>query len=184
MLAHLVRFSIRFYGIVIAIALLILVYGSYRCANAGLDIFPDFAPKQIIIQAESPGYSAEQVEVLVTQRIELALSGLMSLQSTRSESIQGLSIVTAIFAEGSDIYRNRQLVTERLSSIATQLPAGVHTPISVPLTSSSATVLTIGLSSEHKDLMQLRDLVDKMIVPRILSVHGVADVNIFGGDIR
>ncbi|HIL79500.1 MAG TPA: efflux RND transporter permease subunit [Methylococcales bacterium] len=184
MLAHLVRFSIRFYGIVIAIAVLILVYGSYRCANAGLDIFPDFAPKQIIIQAESPGYSAEQVEVLVTQRIELALSGLMSLQSTRSESIQGLSIVTAIFAEGSDIYRNRQLVTERLSSIATQLPAGVHTPIPVPLTSSSATVLTIGLSSEHKDLMQLRDLVDKMIVPRILSVHGVADVNIFGGDIR
>lgn len=108
----------------------------------------------------------------------------MSLQSTRSESIQGLSIVTAIFAESSDIYRNRQLVTERLSSIATQIPASVHTPIPVPLTSSSATVLTIGLSSDHKDLMQLRDLVDKMLVPRILSVHGVADVNIFGGDIR
>jgi Cu/Ag efflux pump CusA len=184
MLAHLVRFSIRFYGIVIAIAILILVYGSYRFANAGLDIFPEFSPKQIIIQTESPGYSAEQVEVLVTQPIELALGGLMSLQSTRSESIQGLSIVTAIFAESSDIYRNRQLVTERLSSIATHIPANVPPPIPVPLTSSSATVLTIGLSSDHKDLMQLRDLVDKMLVPRILSVHGVADVNIFGGDIR
>ncbi|SMG65764.1 Acriflavin resistance protein [methanotrophic bacterial endosymbiont of Bathymodiolus sp.] len=112
----------------IAIAVLILVYGSYRFANAGLDIFPEFSPKQIIIQTESPGYSAEQVEVLVTQPIELALGGLMSLQSTRSESIQGLSIVTAIFAESSDIYRNRQLVTERLSSIATHIPANVHPP--------------------------------------------------------
>ncbi len=184
MLAHLVRFSIRFYGVVIAIALLILIYGSYRFANAGLDVFPEFSPKQIIIQTESPGFSAEQVEVLVTQPIELSLSGLMGLQSTRSESIQGLSIITAIFAEHSDIYRNRQLVTERLSSVLTQLPAGVRTPVPVPLTSSSATVLTIGLSSEHKDLMQLRDLVDTMLVPRLLAVHGVADVNIFGGDIR
>ncbi len=84
MLAYLVRFSIRFYGIVIALALLILFYGSYRFTNAGLDIFPEFAPKQIIIQTESPGYSAEQVEILVTQRIETAISGLMGLQFTRA----------------------------------------------------------------------------------------------------
>ena len=184
MLAYLVRFSIRFYGIVITLALLILLYGSYRFINAGLDIFPEFAPKQIIIQTESPGFSAEQVEILVSQRIESSISGLMGLQTIRSESIQGLSIVTAIFDEQSNSYRNRQLVTERLSSIATQLPAGVHTPIPVPLSSSSATVLTIGLSSRHKNLMQLRDLVDTLLVPRLLSVQGVADVNIFGGDIR
>ena len=184
MLAHLVRFSIRFYGVVIALAVLILIYGSYRFANAGLDVFPEFSPKQIIIQTESPGFSAEQVEVIVTQPIEISLSGLMDLQLTRSESIQGLSIVTAIFDEHSDIYRNRQLVTERLSSVATQLPGSVHTPIPVPLTSSSATVLTIGISSANKDLMQLRDIVDTLLVPRLLSVPGVADVNIFGGEIR
>jgi len=184
MLAYLVRFSIRFYGIVIALALLIILYGSYRFTYAGLDVFPEFAPKQIIIQTESPGFSAEQVEVLVSQKIETALSGLLNLHTLRSESIQGLSIVTAIFNEQSDIYRNRQLVTERLSSLSTQLPSGVHTPIPVPLTSSSATVLTIGLNSDHKDLMQLRDLVDTLLVPRLLAVHGVADVNIFGGDIR
>ncbi|NOQ14867.1 MAG: AcrB/AcrD/AcrF family protein [Methyloprofundus sp.] len=184
MLAYLVRFSLRFYGIVITLALLILLYGSYRFINAGLDIFPEFAPKQIIIQTESPGFSAEQVETLITQRIESSISGLIGLQSIRSESIQGLSIITAIFAEQSDIYRNRQLVTERLSSLATQLPAGVSTPVPVPLSSSSATVLTIGLNSQHKNLMQLRDLVDTLLVPRLLSVPGVADVNIFGGDIR
>ncbi|MDF1582738.1 MAG: efflux RND transporter permease subunit [Methyloprofundus sp.] len=184
MLAHLIRFSIHFYGIVITIALLILCYGSYRFANAGLDVFPEFSPKQIIIQTESPGFSAEQVEILVSQKIESSLSGLLGLNTLRSESIQGLSIVTAIFDEHSDIYRNRQLVTERLSSLSSQLPEGVHTPTPVPLTSSSATVLSIGLNSQHKSLMQLRDLVDTLLVPRLLAVHGVADVNIFGGDIR
>jgi len=184
MLAYLVRFSIRFYGIVIALAVLILIYGSYRFATAGLDIFPEFSPKQIVIQTESPGYSTEQVEILVTQPIESSLRGLIGIQSIRSESIQGLSIITAIFDENSDIYRNRQLVTERLSSLEAKLPLGVQPPIPVPLTSSSATVLTIGLNSEHKDLMQLRDLVDTLLVPRLLAVPGVADVNIFGGDIR
>ncbi len=184
MLAYLVRFSIRYYGIIIALALVILVYGSYRFSHAGLDIFPEFAPKQIIIQTESPGFSAQQVEILVTQRIESSISGLIGIQSIRSESIQGLSVVTAVFSEHSDIYHNRQLLTERLSSLATQLPAGVHAPIPVPLTSSSATVLTIGLSSADKNLMQLRDLVDTLLVPRLLAVPGVADVNIFGGDKR
>lgn len=184
MLAYLVRFSIRFYGIVIALAVLILIYGSYRFATTGLDIFPEFSPKQIIIQTESSGYSAEQVEILVTQPIESSLRGLIGIQSIRSESIQGLSIITAIFNEDSDIYRNRQLVTERLSNLEAKLPPGVQSPIPVPLTSSSATVLTIGLNSDYKDLMQLRDLVDTLLVPRLLAVPGVADVNIFGGEIR
>lgn len=184
MLAYLIRFSIRYYGIIIALAFLVLAYGSYRFSNAGLDVFPEFAPKQIIIQTESPGFSAEQVEILVTQAIESSISGLIGIQSIRSESIQGLSIVTAIFNEHSDIYHNRQLITERLSSLATRLPSGVHAPIPVPLTSSSATVLTIGLSSDAKSLMQLRDLVDTLLVPRLLTVPGVADINIFGGDKR
>lgn len=75
MLAALVRFSIRFYGIVIALAVLILLYGGYRFSTAGLDIFPAFSPKQVVIQTESPGLSSEQVEVLVTQQIEMAVSG-------------------------------------------------------------------------------------------------------------
>ena len=115
MLATLVRFSIRFYGIVIALAVLILLYGSYRFTTAGLDIFPEFAPKRVIIQTEAPGLSAEQVEVLVTRQIEMSISGLAGLESVRSESIQGLSIVTATFIENSDVYRNRQLISERLA---------------------------------------------------------------------
>jgi len=182
MLATLVRFSLRFHGIVIALALLILVYGGYRFANAGLDIFPEFSPKRVIIQTEASGLAAEQVEVLVTRTIETAISGLAGMASVRSESIQGLSVVTATFHEDSDIYRNRQLVSERLSTLITQLPAGI-TPIAIPLSSSSATVLTLGLHSDHKDLMAVRSLVDWTVVPRLLAVPGVADVNVFGGEI-
>ncbi len=184
MLATLVRLSIRFSGIIVALAVLLLFYGSYRFSEAGLDIFPEFAPKQVVIQTESPGLSAEQVEILVTQQIENSINGLIGLQSMRSESIQGLSIITATFAENTDIYRNRQQISERLASVASQLPAGIGTPIAVPLSSSSATVLTLGLNSDNIDLMELRSLVDWTLVPRILAVPGVADVNVFGGEVR
>ncbi|TAL43371.1 MAG: efflux RND transporter permease subunit [Methylovulum sp.] len=183
MLDALVRFSIRFHGIIIALAVLVLLYGGYRFTTAGLDIFPEFSPKRVIIQTEAPGLSSEQVEVLVTQTIEMSVNGLIGLESVRSESIQGLSIVTATFIEDSDIYRSRQLVNERLAGLSTRLPSGLR-PVAIPLSSSSSTVLTIGLRSDNRDLMALRTLVDWTIVPRLLSVPGVADVNVFGGDIR
>ena len=182
MLSTLVRFSIRFYGIVVALAIIILLYGSYRFTTAGLDIFPEFAPKRVIIQSEAPGLSAEQVEVLVTRQIETAISGLVGMESVRSESIQGLSIITATFKEQTDIYRNRQLISERLGVSSANLPLGI-TPVAIPLSSSSATVLTIGLNSETKDLMALRSLVDWTVVPRLLAIPGVADVNVFGGEV-
>lgn len=184
MLGLLVRFSVRYAGIVVALALLFLIYGVYRLSNAGLDIFPEFSPKQVIIQTESPGYSAEQVELLVTQPIESTLNGLIGLQYLRSESIQGLSIVTATFEEHTEIYRNRQLVSERLASLAGSLPEGIGTPVPVPLASSSATILTIGVQSDALSMMDLRSVVDWTIVPQILSVKGVADVNVFGGEIK
>jgi CzcA family heavy metal efflux pump len=184
MLAAIVRFAIRHYGIVIALSLVLLGYGGYRFSQAGLDIFPEFSPKRVIIQTEAPGFSAEQVEILVTQQIENAVIGLIGLQTLRSESIQGLSIVTAIFDEHSDIYRNRQLVGERLDGLAGKLPSGVGAPMPVPLSSSSATVLTVGLHSDKKDLMELRSLVDWTLAPRLLAVPGIADVNVFGGAVQ
>lgn len=183
MLSVLIRFSIRNYGVVIALALLVLAVGGYRFATAGLDIFPEFSPKQVIIQTESPGLSAEQVELLITQQIEQAVSGTSGLESVRSESIQGLSIVTAIFPEDSDIYRNRQLVSERLAHLSSRLPEGIA-PLVVPLSSSSATVLTLGLSSDRVDLMSLRSLADWTIAPRLLALPGIADVNVFGGEVK
>jgi CzcA family heavy metal efflux pump len=184
MLSTLVRFSIHYRGVVIAIAALLMFYSVYQLSRAGLDIFPEFSPNLIVVQTEAPGYSTEQVEILVTRPIETALSGLIGIDHVRSESIQGLSIVNIYFDEDTDIYRNRQLVSERLAGLTNLLPEGVGPAVPVPMASSSATILTIGVTSPGKDLMTLRSMVDWNLVPTILSVPGVADVNVFGGDVK
>ncbi|MFT5396929.1 MAG: CzcA family heavy metal efflux pump [Gammaproteobacteria bacterium] len=184
MLATLVRFSINYRGVVIAIAMLLMIYSLYQLSRAGLDIFPEFSPNLIVIQTEAPGYSTEQVEILVTRPIETTLSGLIGIDHVRSESIQGLSIVNIYFDEDTDIYRNRQLVSERLAGLINLLPEGVGPAVPVPMASSSATILTMGVTSSSKDMMELRSMVDWNLVPTILSVPGVADVNVFGGDIK
>ena len=184
MLARLIRFSVHHAGVVLTLALLLLLYGSYRLGHVGLDIFPEFSAPRVVVQTEAPGLTAEQTETLITQRIEKHLAGLIGLETLRSESIQGLSVVTALFKDGSDIYRNRQLAGERLSQLASELPPGTGTPVIVPLSSSSATVLTVGLHSDRHSLMELRDVVDWTLAPRLLAIPGVADVNIFGGEIR
>lgn len=184
MLSALVRFSINFRGVVIAIATLLIIYSIYRLNRAGLDIFPEFSPNLIVVQTEAPGYSTEQVEILVTRPIETVLSGLIGIDHVRSESIQGLSIVNIYFEDDTDIYRNRQLVSERLSGLTNILPEGVGPAVPVPMASSSATILTMGVTSDSKSLMELRSIVDWNLVPTILSVPGVADVNVFGGEIK
>ncbi len=184
MLSALVRFAINFRGVVIAVATLLMIYSVYRLSRAGLDIFPEFSPNLIVVQTEAPGYSTEQVEILVTRPIETALSGLIGIDHVRSESIQGLSIVNIYFDEDTDIYRNRQLVSERLAGLTNLLPEGVGPAVPVPMASSSATILTMGVTSKSKSLMQLRSVVDWNLVPTILSVPGVADVNVFGGDVK
>ena len=182
MLAKVVDFSVRFRGVVVALAILLLGYGIYKLSNASLDIFPEFAPKQVIIQTEAQGLTAEQVEVLVTQPLENALGGLVGTESIRSQSIPSLSVVILTFYDSTDIYLDRQLVSERLLGLMGALPDNIGPPLMVPLESSSGTIMTIGLSSDQHDLMELRALVDWTLSPRLLSVEGVADINVFGGD--
>ena len=121
MLASIVRFSIRFRGVVIGLAALVMLYGIYQLSRAGLDIFPEFSPKLVIIQTEAPGYSPEQVELLVTKPVENALNGTIGVENIRSESIQGLSIVNpAVFkylgnrGQGGKYRRNHNIHTGRL----------------------------------------------------------------------
>ena len=182
MLSNVVAFSVRFRGVVVALAMLLMGYGVYKLSNASLDIFPEFAPKQVIIQTEAQGLTAEQVEVLVTQPLENALGGLMGTESIRSQSIPSLSVVILTFYDSTDIYLDRQLVSERLLGLNDALPENIGPPLMVPLESSSGTIMTIGLSSDKHDLMELRALVDWTLSPRLLSVEGVADINVFGGD--
>lgn len=184
MLNAIVRFSLRFRGVVLSLALASLGYGLYTLTQAKYSVFPEFAPPRVTIQTEAPGLSPEQVELLVTQPIENAINGVTGIESLRSNSIQGLSVITVVFQTGNDVYLERQLVAERLSVLAGQLPSGVKAPIMTPLTSSTSAVLVVGLSSSEQSLMQLRTVADWTIRPRLLAAPGVASVSVFGGEVK
>jgi CzcA family heavy metal efflux pump len=183
MMSALVRFSIRFHGVIIGLASLMVIYGLYSLSRSNLDVFPEFSPTQLVIQTESPGMSAKLVEYLVTQPLENTIAGTVGVDKIRSQSIPGLSVVTVLFKPGTDVYRNRQVIAERLSTLTSQLPHGV-VPNITPLTSSASTVLGIGVTSDKRTLTELRTLVDWTIRPHLMAVPGVADVNVFGGKVR
>jgi len=182
--AALVRFAIRFRGIVIALACVLVAYGVYALGRAKYDVFPEFAPPQVSIQTEAVGLTPEQVEILVTRPIENAISGVQGVRTLRSTSIQGLSVVTVFFDPASDIYRDRQVVAERLAAATQQLPQGLQPPVMTPLTSSTSRMLVIGLTSDTRSLMDLRTAADWTVRLRLLAVPGVASVTVFGGDKR
>ncbi len=184
MLKAIVDLSIRRRGVVIALACLVMAYGVYTAFHAKLDVFPDFVPPQATIQTEAPGLSPEQVEELVTRPVENAVSGIGNLESLRSQSIQGLSIVTVVFIEGTELLSARQMVSERLTQISGELPSGVKSPKMTPLTSSTMDLLKIGLVSEKKSLTELRTFADWTLRPRMLAVPGISDVSAFGGEVR
>jgi Cu/Ag efflux pump CusA len=184
MLTAIVSFSLRFRGIVIALACILLVYGISSLSKAKYDVFPEFAPPQVSLQTDATGLNPEQVEVLVTQPIENVINGVPGIESMHSQSAQGLSVVKVIFQPGSDIYRDRQLIAERLSTIVSQLPQGVRTPVMTPLTASTSVVLVLGITSDNASLMDLRTAADWTIRPRLLSVPGVANTVIFDGSVK
>ncbi len=183
MLSSIVRFSIRFRGIVISLACLLAGYGIYTLYRSTLDVFPEFAPPLAIIQTEAPGLSTEQVEALVTQPIENAMGGTPGLETLRSKSLQGLSMVTMTFASSMDVYRARQLAVERLAGIAAKLPRGVSPPALLPLSSSTGVALIIGLTSDTQSAIALYNLAEWTLRPQLLGLPGVADVVVFGGDV-
>ena len=184
MLAAIVGFAIRFRGVVVALAFLLAGYGIYAVTKSKLDVFPEFAPALVAATTEAPGFSAEQVESLVTQRIESDVAGTLGLATIRSRSLPGFSIVTLTFKAGTDVHRARQLVAERLASIGGTLPTGVRQPALLPLTSSTGTVVILGLTSSQLSAMDLRTFADWVVKPRLLAVPGAADVVVFGGEVR
>ncbi len=184
MLNKIVRLSLRHRNIVLSLALVLLGWGGYVASRTQLDVFPEFVQPQVVVQTEAPGLSAEQVETLVTRPVETAVNGASDLESVRSESIQGLSVVTVIFKENSDIHLVRQALSEKISTLARQLPDGVRAPEMSPLTSSTMDLLKVGLLSEKMSPRELRSFADWTLKPRLLAVPGVARANVFGGEVE
>ncbi|MHB8743605.1 MAG: efflux RND transporter permease subunit [Sulfuricaulis sp.] len=183
MLTAIVRFAIRLRGVVISLAGLLAGYGIYTLYQSRLDVFPEFAPPMAIIQTEAPGLSSEQVEVLVTQPIENAMGGTLGLKTMRSKSLQGLSMVSMTFRGNMDVYRARQLASERLGAVVGKLPRGVKPPALLPLSSSTSVAMVIGLTSDARSPMELHDIAEWTLRPQLLGLPGVADVVVFGGDV-
>ena len=184
MLKAIIRFSLRFRGVIFSLAIMAIGYGLFSLTQAKLDVFPEFSPPMSIVQTAAPGMTSEQVETLVTQPLENALGGMTGLQSIRSRSLQGLSSITLVFDDRANVMQARQLVTERISGAAGTLPTGVEPPKLLPLTTTTSVVRSIGITSKTRTLSDLYDAAQKIIRPQLLDVPGVADVILFGGEIR
>ncbi len=180
MLSSIISGSLRFRVLVIAIAAAIIVFGIQAVKHTPLDVFPEFAPPMVEIQTEAPGLSTEEVDTIVTVPLESALNSVPFVKAIRSKSVLGLSSVLLVFQEGSDLLKVRQLVQERLSTAASQLPDGVHEPVLMAPRSSLSRVLKIGLSSSTISLTDLSDLAYWTIRPRLMAVPGIANVAIWG----
>jgi CzcA family heavy metal efflux pump len=181
-LGRVVEFSLRNRFVVLTLAVVLFGFGIYTAANSPMDVFPEFAPPQVTVETEAPGLTAEEVESLVTLRLELAINGTPGLKTLRSISMPGVSSLTAIFQDNTDVYRDRQLVAERIGTVVRDLPASVVPPEIVPLTSASSTIEVIGLTSTGTfDPLSARTFADWTLKPRILAVPGISKVVTYGG---
>ncbi len=182
MLTAIVRFALRRRVIVLALAAVVFAAGLYFLSQAKYDVFPEFAPPMVTIQTAAPGLAPRQIERLVTSPIEVSVVGLPGLQNVFSKSIQGLSVVKITFRSGTDVYRARQLVAERLATV--HLPTSARPPLMTPLTSATGTAMVIGLTSNRLSLMQLRTIADWPLRLQLLAARGVASTLIFGGEVE
>lgn len=175
------RWSLRNRLLTVVAYVILLLIGIFVVRRMTLDVFPEFAPPQVVIQTQAPGLSPEDVEILITFPIETVVNGTPGVDVVRSKSSAGLSIVIAVFEWGTDIYTARQLVNERLMEVREQFPPGTQAPFMQPITSAVSWLVKFALQSETASLLDLRTLCDWEIRNRILAIRGVASMVCMGG---
>lgn len=184
MLNQIISYSLNKKWLVLLASAATLVYGVFTAMHIPIDVFPDFAPVQVVIQTEAPGYAPEEVEAQVTLPIEAMVNGTPKVKLVRSISTIGLSVVTMIFEDGTNQLTARQLVAERLQLANNELPDSVKQPMLMPMSTAVGDILKIGLISKTTSLMELRTLSDWTIRRQLMSVPGVSNVVIHGGDLK
>ena len=184
MLNRIIDYSLRNRMLVVIAALLLSAIGVYTATRMEVDVFPDLTAPTVVVMTEAHGMAAEEVERTVTFVIETAVNGATDVRRVRSASSTGFSVVWVEFDWDTDIYRARQIVTEKLSTISDALPANVGQPTLGPQSSILGEMMIIGLTAEQTSLEELRTIAEWTIRPRLLSTGGVAQVAVIGGDIK
>lgn len=184
MLNKIIRFSLHNRQIVLVAAVALIILGGFTAHNTEVDVFPDLNAPTVVVMTEAKGMAAEEVEQLVTFPIETAVNGATGVRRVRSSSTAGFSVVWVEFDWSTDIYIARQIVSEKLSAMANELPDNVGTPTLGPQSSILGEVLIVGLTADSTSMLDLRTLADWTIRPRLLSIGGVAQVSVLGGDIK
>lgn len=182
MLSKIIRLSLGNRALVLILSVLLMAAGLYRSFQAEVDVFPDLNAPTVVVMTEASGMAAEEVERLVTFPVETAVNGATSVRRVRSTSSQGFSVVWVEFDWGMDVYLARQIVAEKISSLSDQLPQGVSSPVLGPQSSILGEMLIIGLRGEETSMTDLRTIADWEIRPRLLSISGVSNVSVLGGE--
>ena len=186
MLNRIIKFSLNNRLAILIAAVVLMVIGLYTAKTAEVDVFPDLNAPTVVVMTEANGMAPEEVERIVTFPIETAVNGATNVRRVRSSSSTGFSIVQVEFDWGTDIYRARQIVTEKLSAIGESLPKSVGKPTLGPQSSILGEMMIIGLtideSNESLSMLDVREIADWTIRPRLLSISGVANVAVMGGD--
>ena len=184
MLNKIIHFSLGNRLSVLILSLLVLISGIVVLLRTEVDIFPDLNAPTVVVMTEAKGLAPEEVEKLVTFPIETAVNGSTGVRRVRSSSATGFSVVSVEFDWDTDIYTARQIVSEKLSTVAETLPPGVETPVLGPQSSILGEIMIIGLTADTTSLLDLRTMADRVIRPRLLSLGGVSQVAVIGGDVR
>lgn len=184
LLNGIIRFSLNNRMVILVIAALCLVAGIYSTMHTEVDVFPDLNAPTVVVMTEAEGMAPEEVERLVTFPIETAVNGATNVRRVRSSSATGFSIVNIEFDWGTDIYKARQIVSEKIAMVGADLPENVGNPTLGPQASILGELMIIGLTADTTSMQDIRTIADWTIRPRLLSTGGVAQVAVMGGDIK
>lgn len=184
MLDKIISFSLKNKYLILLLSVLLVILGIRTSGRMNLDVFPDFTSPTVVVMTDAPGMAPEEVEQLVTFPIETAVNGASNVRRVRSVSAQGFSFVNVDFDWGTDIYKARQIVSEKLITVSAEMPLGVSQPILAPQSSVMGEIFYIGMQADSTSLMDLRTIAEWNVKPTILATNGVSQVTIMGGDFK